>query len=34
LAGGGQADGQVSGQGGQQPGDHKTFGADREGAEG
>jgi hypothetical protein len=33
VAGGRQADVQVSGQGGQQPGDHKAFGADREGAE-
>ncbi len=34
MAGGDQADVQVSRQGGQQPGDHKALGADGEGAEG
>jgi hypothetical protein len=34
VASGRQADIQVSGQGGQQPSDHKAFGANREGAEG
>jgi hypothetical protein len=34
MAGGDQADVQVSRQGGQQPGDHEALGADGEGAEG